>query len=142
MLRTTGLLLVLLGALAACRAGGDSAPGLTASGSTSPSVLASPVGTRPELPAGFPVLPGVTEVALPPDDLGVIARWATDKVGTIAFDFYSDALPAAGYAVEGLYPGGQWALVRFTGPTGQLWQVMIHGLDLHTAQIEVRLDRP
>lgn len=142
MLRATGLLLVLVGALTACRAGGEATPGLTASGIASPSVQASSAATRPELPANFPVLPGVTEVALPPDDLGVIARWTTDKVGTIAFDFYSDALPAAGYAVEGLHPGGEWALIRFTGPTGQLWQVVIHGLDLHTAQIEVRLDRP
>lgn len=142
MLRAAGLLLVLVGALTACRADGEATPGLTASGSASPSVAPSPVETRPELPAGFPVVPGASEVALPQDDLGVIARWTTDKVGTIAFDFYSDALPAAGYAVEGLYPGGEWALIRFTGPNGHLWQVVIHGLDLHTAQIEVRLDRP
>jgi hypothetical protein len=88
------------------------------------------------------VLPGVTEQPLPPDDPEVIARWTTDKVGAIAYDFYSEALPAAGYAVEGRYPGDIGAIIRFIGPTGRLWQVAILGIDPHTAQIEVRLDRP
>jgi hypothetical protein len=44
--------------------------------------------------------------------------------------------------VEGRYPGDTGAIIRFTGPSGQLWQLTILGLDPHTAQIEVRLDRP
>ena len=142
MLRATGLLLVLVGALTACRADGEASARLTAAASTSPAANSSPARTRPGLPADFPALPGAVEMALPPDDLGVVVRWTTDQVGTVAFDFYSAALPAAGYAVEGSYPGGEWAAIRFTGPAGRPWQVVIHELDLHTAQIEVRIDRP
>jgi hypothetical protein len=142
MLRATGLVLILVGALTACRAGGEASARLTAVASTSPTANSSPAGTRPGLPADFPVLPGAVEIAPPLDDLAVAARWTTDQVGTVAFDFYSAALPAAGYAVEGSYPGGEWAAIRFTGPAGRLWQLVIHELDLHTAQIEVRIDRP
>lgn len=142
MLRVMGLLPVLLGVLAGCGAGEVVTPGSTSSATAAPTAIVSPAATRLPLPADFPVLPGVTEVALPADDLGVIARWTTDQVGATAYDFYSAALPAAGYLVEGRYPGDIGAIIRFVGPTGELWQVAIRELDPRTARIDVRLDRP
>ena len=142
MLRATGLVLALAGVLTACRAGGEASVALTAIARPSATANSSPAGARPQLPSDFPVLPGAVEMALPSDDLGVVARWTTDRVGAVAFDFYSAALPLAGYPVEGSYPGGEWAAIRFTGPVGRSWQVVIHELDLHTSQVEVRIDRP
>ncbi len=138
MVRAAAVLIILVGAVSTCQGAGERTPAATAP----PSGPASPPAERPTLPIGFPVLPGATAQPLPPDDLGLIARWSTERVGAFAYDFYSEALPAAGYVVEGRYPGDTGAIIRFTGPSGQLWQLTILGLDPRTAQIEVRLDRP
>jgi len=140
MLRT-GLALFLIAALSACGGVGPTTRA-TAPGTAWPSLMPSRPVTRPELPDAFPVLPGASELALPTDDPGLIAQWRTDRVGAVAYDFYSAALPAAGFHVEGRYPGDTVAIIRFIGPTGGLWQVVIQGLDARMAQIEVRLDRP
>jgi hypothetical protein len=119
-------------------------PGASASAS-SPSASPEPVtsiGDRRPLPSGFPVLPGAVPVPMPPDDLGLIGLWESDRVGSAAYDFYVAALPEAGYPIVGLYPGGEVALIRFSVPGGEIWQVLAHGAADGGVAIEVRLDRP
>lgn len=88
------------------------------------------------------MVPGATPVAPPDDDPGLMALWQSDQAGSAAYDFYVDALPAAGYPIVGAYPGGEVALIRFLAPDGQVWQMVAHGLADGTVGIEVRLDRP
>jgi hypothetical protein len=106
----------------------------------SPTVAASEAPPR-SLPAGFPVLPGAVSVELPADDPGLIALWETGDPGSAAYDFYTDALPAAGYPIVGLYPGGGVALIRFE-VDGEVWQMVAHGSPDGRVAIEIRLDRP
>jgi hypothetical protein len=87
------------------------------------------------------VLPGAARVPPPGDDPGLIALWESDEMGSAAYDFYVDALPAAGYPIVGSYPGGAVALIRFRVPDGQVWQVVARGMADGTVAIEVRLDR-
>ena len=126
-----------------CAAGKSGAPSDTASrlpSTPSPAVLPS-VGRR-TLPDGFPVFPGAMAVTMPADDPGLIGLWASDQLGSAAYDFYVTALPAAGYPIVGLYPGGDVALIRFTAPGGEVWQMVAHGATDRRAAIEIRLDRP
>jgi len=101
--------------------------------------VASAIGRTP-LPSGFPILPGASPVALADDDLGLIAAWSSDRLGSAAYDFYIDALPRAGYEIVGTYPGGDVALIRFQ-VSGGIWQVVSLPRD-GRQRIEVRLDRP
>jgi hypothetical protein len=121
----------------------------TERGSPSAAPSASAAGTafgsgveRVQLPAGFPVLPGAVPADLPGDDPGLIARWTTDQPGSATYDFYVTALPSAGYPILGLYPGGEWAIIRFALPDGAIWQVLAHDTGDGQASIEVRRDRP
>src|SRR5437773_979914 len=66
------------------------------------------------LPGSFPVIEGAVPMPLPDDDPGMIALWESDLLGSAAYDFYVAALPAAGYQIVGLYPGGDVALIRVT----------------------------
>ena len=52
------------------------------------------------------MLPGAAPVAMPNDDPGLIGLWTTDLPGSGAYDFYVVALPAAGYPIVAVYPGG------------------------------------
>jgi hypothetical protein len=88
------------------------------------------------------VVPGAAPVPPPDDDSGLIALWESDQAGSAAYDFYVDALPAAGYPIVGLYPGGAVAVIRFLVPDGQVWQMVAHGMEGGTVGIEVRVDRP
>ena len=97
---------------------------------------------RRTLPDGFPVLPGAMAVTMPADDPGLVGLWESDQLGSAAYDFYVTALPAAGYPIVGLYPGGDVALIRFTAPGGEVWQMVAHGAPDGRTAIEVRLDRP
>ena len=109
----------------------------------SPAGSAAGSGTAaPPLPRGFPVLPGASLLPRPDDDPGLIAAWTSDHPGSAAYDFYVAALPAAGYPLEGLYPGGEWAMIRFRAAEGRIWQVVMHSTAARTVEIEVRLDRP
>jgi hypothetical protein len=134
--------LVLLAILAGgCAAEGASSP----SSSGSSSFLSEPAPSavvRTPLPSGFPVVPGAAPVPPPDDDSVLIALWESDQAGSAAYDFYVDALPAAGYPIVGLYPGGAVALIRFRVPDGQVWQMVARGMADGTVAIEVRLDRP
>lgn len=88
------------------------------------------------------MVPGAAPVPRPDDDPGLIAVWESDQAGSAAYDFYVDALPAAGYPIVGLYPGGEVALIRFRVPDGRVWQMVARGMADGTVAIEVRLDRP
>jgi hypothetical protein len=124
-----------------CTTGGSSSPSSSASSNVSSGQSRSAV-VRTPLPSGFPVLAGATSVPPADDDPGLIALWQSDQIGSAAYDFYVNALPAAGYPIVGLYPGGAFALIRFRAPDGQVWQMVAHGTSDGTVAIEVRLDRP
>jgi hypothetical protein len=94
------------------------------------------------LPSGFPVLPGAVPTALAADDPGLIAAWTSDRLGSAAYDFYTTSLPASGYAIVGLYPGGDVAVIRFRTSTGTIWQMVSHGGAAGHATIEIREDSP
>jgi len=147
MRRSAILVLVQLAILVAgCSVAGSGSPSddEPAQGS-SPSASAGPsssVVERRPLPNGFPVPPGAVAVAMPPDDPGLIGLWEGDQVGSAPYDFYVAALPAAGYPVVGLYPGGEVALIRFSAHGGEVWQMVAHGAGDGRVAIEIRLDRP
>lgn len=111
----------------------------------SPRVPPSPTPPPPQrttLPSGFPVIGNAVPMPLPRDDPGLIALWESDRPGSSAYDFYVAALPAAGYRVIGLYPGGGVALIRFATAGDAVWQVVMHGAPDGRVAVEVRLDRP
>jgi len=142
-----GLALALVAAgVGACGTGPNPSPESAAASTvaTSPEA-ASPAGSAlplPELPSGFPVLPGSLPSAVPGDDPGLIAAWTTGHDGLAAYDFYAAELPAAGYAIEGLYPGGEFAVIRFRVADGQTWQLVVHAPPSGRVELQVRLDRP
>lgn len=88
------------------------------------------------------MLASAVPVPMAQDDPGLIGRWESDQAGSAAYDFYVEALPAAGYPIVGLYPGGAVALIRFRVPDGEVWQVVARGIADRMVAIEVRLDRP
>jgi hypothetical protein len=94
------------------------------------------------LPSGFPVLAGAIPAALAAGDPGLIAAWSSDQLGSAAYDFFAASLPASGYPIVGLYPGGDVAVIRFRVPAGTIWQMVAHGGATGHATIEIRLDRP
>lgn len=126
----------------ACSTDGSLIPS-PAHGSPAPvtSAASVPSAERPPLPSGFPVLDGSVRSPLLADDPGLIALWESAEAGSAPYDFYVAALPAAGYEIIGLYPGGGVALIRFS-VQGQIWQLVIHGATDGQVAIEVRLDRP
>ena len=79
---------------------------------------------------------------MPDDDNGLIGLWSSDLHGSGAYDFYVGALPAAGYPILALYPGGGGAVIRFGMPDGATWQLVTRAGRKGTVAIEVRLDRP
>ncbi len=135
-------LLLLAGLAAGCGVPMErGSPSAAASSSASATASIGSSVVRAPLPAGFPVPPGAVPAALPGDDPGLIALWTSDQPGSATYDFYVTALPSAGYPILGLYPGGEWAIIRFALPNGAIWQVVAHGTGVDGATIEVRLDR-
>jgi hypothetical protein len=138
----TVVLVVLVGGCSAGQEASPYPPPPTEQPSASPPIArSSSESSRRPLPWGFPVLPGAVAVELPADDPGLIGLWETDQLGSAAYDFYADALPAAGYPILGLYPGGGVALIRFTAGA-EIWQMVAHGTADGQVVIEIRLDRP
>lgn len=86
-------------------------------------------------------MPGAVAVPMPEDDPGLIGLWESDQTGPAAYDFHVQALPAAGYPIVGLYPGGEVALIRFR-VEGEVWQMVAQGTAEGRVAIEIRLDRP
>lgn len=131
-----GAWLLIATAMAACTLGPSTsgAPAPTASAPSSAPVVG--------LPAGFPVLPGaVADDVQPGDDPAVIARWSSDQAGPVAYDFYIEALPAAGYPTTGVYPGGAVAVIAFRTPAGEPWELALTHHPRGT-RIEVRIAQP
>lgn len=138
------LLLLLVCGVAACEPGAAPEGGEASTPTeavASPSVVSAIPVERPALPDGFPVLPGARSEAVPDDDLSTIARWTSDEIGPVAYDYYIEALPAAGYPTMGLYPGGAVANIRFEVPGTAIWQLVLTR-DGDGTGIEVRLDQP
>jgi hypothetical protein len=124
---------------------GPSLEGGSQSAPVEPPVTAGPsppAFVRVPLPSGFPVLPGAVAVAMPVDDPGLIGLWESDQLGSAAYDYYRVALPWAGYALVGLYPGGDFAVIRFRARGDEIWQLVAHGAPDGLVAIEVRVDRP
>lgn len=136
----------LIAAVALCTACGVAPMTGSPAASSTPMVSGTQAASGPQrvpLPSGFPVLAGAAPVVLAEDDPGLMAAWTSDQLGSAAYDFYVMALPAAGYPIVGLYPGGEVALIRFRAPNGATWQMVAHGGAVTgTATIEIRLDRP
>jgi len=123
-----GLVLFTAVTTSACTPGPstDGGPTPAASGWSRPPVSAGSSEPGVVLPAGFPVLPGaVREQPLPADAPGTIARWSSDQVGPVAYDFYLDALPPAGFPTTGLYPGGAVAIIGFQTPSGDPLELVL-----------------
>ena len=140
-LRSIVMAVVVTVAAGACSTDGSPTPPPGGSGSSVASGVPGSSEERPQLPIGFPVMVGAVRTPLPTDDPGLIARWENGEAGSAAYDFYVAALPAAGYPIVGVYPGGGVALIRFRAQ-GQIWQVVAQGAADGGVSIEVRLDRP
>jgi hypothetical protein len=119
---------------AACTAPGATAePTSTpvASGPATPTTMPAagtptPVPSPPAVPEGLPVMAGA--VATDPQmEPGSIARWIVDAIGPEVYKFYLDALPAAGFVVHGRFPGGNVAIIRFTTPGGDTFDLALVG---------------
>jgi hypothetical protein len=139
-----GWLLVAAAVTTACSPSPSTVDGTaepSSSGSTIPA-SGSPIASRVELPAGFPVLPGAVAEMLPAGEPGTIARWSSDQDGPVAFEFYVDALPAAGYRTIGLFPGGAVAVILFQTPSGERWELVLTLDDEGGTRIEVRTAQP
>lgn len=142
-------LAIAAAACAACGVGpGSGSPRASTPGGPSPGLATSMPPSaaasveRLPLPSGFPVLEGAVAEPLPDDDPGLIGLWTSDRVGSATYDFYSTALPAAGYPIVGLYPGGAVAQIRFTVRDGSVWQMVALGGLSGRVRIEIRVDRP
>ncbi|HTE67001.1 MAG TPA: hypothetical protein VK736_12190 [Candidatus Binatia bacterium] len=138
-------LLLTTAALAGCTAGPstDGGPSPPASGGSPTPAINGSSGPAVELLAGFPVIPGAApEGLLPTDDPGLIARWSSEQVGPVVYDFYVDALPAAGYPTTGLYPGGAVAVIVLQTPSGARWELALTQGDGGGTRIELRSAQP
>lgn len=121
---------LLLGCGAAPAATEVSGATATTTSSPTPGVDASPTpgeATRaatPAIPAGMPIYPGAEEET---PTAGTTARWATDADPPDVYDFFLEALPAAGFTVDAALPGGDAAIIRFTSRGGTAYQLDLTG---------------
>jgi hypothetical protein len=102
-------------------------PGSSLPPSTSPAPSALPSSPEPfALPGGFPVPRGA--VALPlPSGAGLVGAWTVDLDPPSVYDFFVEALPRSGLALDGLYPGGGGAVIQFHAANGAGWEIRIGG---------------
>ncbi len=111
---------VLLLLLAACSPAstvtGSLAAASTPTHTASSTPASSPHSTGPAVPADFPVMPGSDAVAPLPHVPSLLARWTTATDGAQVYGFFVAALPAAGFEIEQLAPGGDAAIIIFTSP--------------------------
>lgn len=107
-------------------------PGGASPADASPTVAPASAGpaaspAAPRLPSaldGFPVHPEAVSDAGAVDPPAVVAAWVIPHVAPPeVYQFYLDELPAAGFTIEGAFPGGEAAIVRFTAPDGSSWQL-------------------
>lgn len=116
---------------------GPTGPIVAASGASSLPTWTAVPSAGPELPAGFPVPVGAVPIDGPEEE-DLLARWSVEISGASAYAFYAEALPAAGFAVVELIPGGTAAVIRFRGPLGAAWMLVLRGVD--PLLIELRRD--
>jgi hypothetical protein len=109
--------LALLAALVACSSPG---PDATSSvGEPAATVSPSPGATGlAGVPADFPIMPGSEAVVSLPDEPGLLGRWTSTANGAKVYAFFVEALPAAGYRIDELLPGGSVAVIRFSSASG------------------------
>jgi hypothetical protein len=111
--RAALLALVPMFLLAACGpiATETGSRGALATDSPRPSTSQDPSAS---VPAGFPVMPTSAAVIPVPAEPQLVARWMTAANGARVYDFFVDALPAAGFQIHTLAPGGDAAIIRFS----------------------------
>jgi hypothetical protein len=93
-----------------------STPRPTRSPTPTPARASSPDATAPAVLPNFPVMPGSAAVAPQPGDPSPVASWTSTADGARVYDFFVEALPAAGFHIERLAPGGEAAIIRFRSP--------------------------
>ena len=117
--------LALLAALVAC-----TSPGATASSSIREPVTLSPSAGATELPgvpADFPIMPGSVAVEPLPEEPGLLGRWTSAADGSQAYAFFVEALPASGFRIDELLPGGSVAVIRFATAGGEVLDLQLTG---------------
>lgn len=107
------------------------------SASARPTDSASP---RAELPAGFPVPDGLARVSPSGDAPDLVARWTSTRTGAAIYNDFVAALPAAGYRIRELVPGGAAAVIRVEAPAGGVWELSLFGSDPLTVELRVAPD--
>ena len=121
--------------------GNPGSPSVAATRAPTPTeIAATPSDLGTKLPSGFPVMPHAEPARLP-EDPSVVGRWTVPEVGSGPYDWYLDALPAAGFEVVGTYPSERAALIRFRDSSGRTWQLLTELVDGRT-RISVQTDRP
>jgi hypothetical protein len=153
MLRPRAVLAALSLVLAACGTGLASptehaAPPSPPTASSASTLELRPTSSPESSPAAVMLPPDLVDFPVPtgarplpvPEGRGLVARWAIEP-GSSAYRFYREALPAAGYRITTLGPGGNTAIIRFEGRGGAVWQIDIHG-DLESALLELGPEHP
>lgn len=105
----------------ACCLAGCAGQGATGTASLGPPATASASAdpTAPaEVPAGFPIMPRSVAVEPLPTELGLLGRWTSAANGSEVYEFFVGALPAAGFRIVELLPGGSVAVIRLTTSSG------------------------
>lgn len=120
----------------------SSAGGAATATASRPADPASPaVSATPGVPASFPVMPGSIAAEQLPADPGLLARWTTDANGADVYDHFVTALPAAGYRVDELLPGGAAAVIRLSSPAGAALELGLTANGTGT-RIDLRIPDP
>jgi hypothetical protein len=124
--RLLSLALIPMLLLAACGPLATATSSQEAAATSSPAASSTPgASVSTAVPAGFPVMPA-SEAVLPlPDDPQLLARWTTTASGAQVYDFYVHALPAAGFRIDQLAPGGEAAIIRVSRPAGPPLEVSL-----------------
>lgn len=122
-------------ALAGCAGGSTGSP--APSSLASPMPMATPFSTyvatatsMPVLvmPTGMPVPAGAVGVG-PPVGGGALEAWTVDADPPDVYDFFVRELAAAGFSVDGAFPGGDAAIIRFSSADGTGYQLDLTGHD-------------
>jgi hypothetical protein len=133
---------VLLLLLAACSPASTVTRSLAAVSTPTHTVSSTPASsphpTGPAVPSDFPVMPGSDAVAPLPHVPSLVARWTTAADGARVYGFFAAALPAAGFEIEQLAPGGEAAIIIFTSPGGPQLELSLTA-DGDGTRIDLRL---
>jgi hypothetical protein len=120
-IRCSALLPGLLLPLAACGPAATATSSLGTAATPTPRFTASATpgaSTLATVPAGLPMMSGAQAVEPLPEEPRLVARWTSGANGAQVYDFFVEALPAAGFQVDQLAPGGDAAIIVFSTPGG------------------------